>query len=101
MCVAVPGHWWAVRFLDPLKSLFTGTSLLVNCYLGNKFQKNQAGPPPFSCRIVLFYFKRGRGTKMGAMWAWMGANMQRFAADIHINFIQEGVHSPHSYILEV
>ena len=38
---------------------------------------------------------------MGAMWAWMGANMQRFAADIHINFIQEGVHSPHSYILEV
>ena len=46
MGVAVPralvGGWGP----DPLKSSITGPSLLVNCYLGNKFQKkNQAGPP--------------------------------------------------------
>ena len=38
------GHWWAVGVGDPLKRLVTGPSLLVNCYLGNKFhKKNQAG----------------------------------------------------------
>ena len=40
------GHRWAPGVRNPLKSLVTGPSLLVNCYLEIKFQNNQGEPPP-------------------------------------------------------
>ena len=40
------GHQWAVGVQDPHKSLVTGPSLLVNCYLGNKFHNKIRLPPP-------------------------------------------------------
>ena len=44
------GHRWSPGVRDPLKSLNTGLSLLVNCYLEIKFHKiirvNPPPPPP-------------------------------------------------------
>ena len=41
------GHRWSPRVRNPLKSLVTGPSLLVNCYLEIKFHKIiRVNPPP-------------------------------------------------------
>ena len=44
------GHRWSAGVWNPLKSLVTGPSLLVNCYLEIKFHKiirvNPPPPPP-------------------------------------------------------
>ena len=39
-------HRWAVGVHGPFKSLVTGPWLLGNCYLKNKFHKNQGDPLP-------------------------------------------------------
>ena len=45
---------WEVGVQDPLTSLVTGSSLLVNCYLGNKFHKKiRLTPPPLSPGCIL------------------------------------------------
>ena len=41
------GHQWSPGVRNPLKSLVTGPSLLVNCYLEIKFHKIiRVNPPP-------------------------------------------------------
>ena len=40
------GHRWSPRVRNPLKSLVTGPSLLVNCYIEIKFNKIIKGDPP-------------------------------------------------------
>ena len=49
------GRRWEVGVQDPLTSLVTGSSLLVNCYLGNKFHKKirLTPPPPLSSGCTL------------------------------------------------
>ena len=44
MCM--DAHWLVLRVCDPLKSLATVPSLLVNCYRKQVSQKFQAAPPP-------------------------------------------------------
>ena len=48
------GHRWTPGARNPLKSLVTGPSLLVNCYLEIKFYKiNRVTPPPPLTNLLL------------------------------------------------
>ena len=49
------GHRWSAGVRDPLKSSFTGPSLLVNCYLEIKFHKIiRVNPPPLNVKFFRF-----------------------------------------------
>ena len=62
------GHRWSPGVRNPLKSLNTGLSLLVNCYLEIKFHKIiRVNPPPLNYQNCSpsDYYQQPRGVERG------------------------------------